>query len=773
MTEPLVGTSYRQLEPQPAISTADAERVLAEAFGLRGTLTPLHADRDRNYAVVADDGGRYVLKFQNPADTAEVVAMQTAALKHVRAVDPGLPVAATVPTVTGNDWEVCVDGGGRPTYARLYPHLEGAHPETHDLDGRALHAWGATAARLGRALRGFVHPAAGYRTVWDLRHFPDLAVHLDSLDPARRPLVAELLARHRRVVEPAVPGLRAQVIHNDLSRENVLVDDRGSITGILDFGDMTHTTLVNDLAVAVADVVAGRTDALDAVLAMVAGYHSVVPLEPDEVAILPDLVAARCATVALLTIDDGGEEPAAEHWALLTTLRELGYDATADLVRAHLAAGDRPAEPADPAGRAGPAGGGRLLEARRRALGPLELSYSAPLELVSGRGVYLTSADGTTYLDAYNNVPVVGHAHPLVCEAVVRQLRRINTNTRYLHRLTVELAERLLATCPPQFDRVLLVNSGSEANDLALRIARWASGNDGVIATSFAYHGITTATAAISPEGWPDDGCAGPEVRLVEPPGARVAGLGHRALPDVEAAVRELDDTWHGVAALCVDPSFTSDGLLGPARDWVRDAAETVRAHGGVFIGDEVQAGFGRTGEVMWSSTAGGAVPDILTLGKPMGNGYPVAAVLTSSALADDFMVATDYFSTFGGGTAACAAALAVLDVVEGEQLEDNADQVGARLRAALSQVAGDSDRLGSVRGWGLLAGVEVLDDRGEPDEQLAARILDLAAEHGVLIGRTGPTGNVLKIRPPLVVEPHHADVIADAVHRAVSAATR
>ena len=316
-----------------------------------------------------------------------------------------------------------------------------------------------------------------------------------------------------------------------------------------------------------------------------------------------------------------------------------------------------------------------------------------------GDGAHLIGADGRRHLDAYNNVPVVGHAHPAVARATAAQLATLNTNTRYLHEATVELAERLLATVPDGLDRVLFVNSGSEANDLALRIARFATGRRGAIVTRFAYHGITEATFALSPESW-QHGAAPPDVALVDPPprgGDAYVALPRPSHPDVASAVAALAG---GVAATVVDGSFISDGMLGPARDWIARTAAQTRAHGGLYVADEVQAGFGRTGEALWSVVAAGVVPDAITLGKPMGNGFPVAAVMTRAALADPFIAATDYFSTFGGNTVAGATGLAVLRAIEEEGLVERAAVLGAHLRARLADLAGREAAVGAVRAW-------------------------------------------------------------------------
>jgi 4-aminobutyrate aminotransferase-like enzyme len=377
--------------------------------------------------------------------------------------------------------------------------------------------------------------------------------------------------------------------------------------------------------------------------------------------------------------------------------------------------------------------------------------------------VLLRDAEGHQLLDAYNNVPVVGHSHPVVAEAVAAQFRRLNTNSRYLQDAPVELAERILATLPSRFDRVLFVNSGSEANDLAWRIARFVTGGSGGIATRWAYHGVTEATFAFSPESW--NGEPGPpHIALVDPPWpARPPEAG--SVVDVAAAAARLRADGRPPAMVVIDGVFTSDGILGPAHAWTQAAAAAAHAAGALYVADEVQAGFGRTGDHLWSFVAGDVPADLVTVGKPMGNGYPVAAVLGPAELVDPFVRGTDYFSTFGGGTAACVAALAVLQTIDAEGLVAQAASVGARLREALTEVAAERTELAAVRGWGLAVGVDVVDPAtGAPDTERATRVVEELRERGVLIGRTAATRSTLKIRPPLVFGNDHVVLVAEAL---------
>jgi 4-aminobutyrate aminotransferase-like enzyme/Ser/Thr protein kinase RdoA (MazF antagonist) len=759
-------------EARPHLDPEAARGLLEHHWGLGGELSPLHGERDLNFRVEREAGQRYVLKVHNPADPAEVVAMRSAAIAHVRRVDPGLPVAGPVPDRDGRTAVTVIAPDGRPSVVQLFELLPGWHPSREELTPAALVHIGTVAARLGRALRGFFHPAARYEIDWDLRHTGSLAGKLDHLDAAERELVLEVLERFSDLVSPRFEGLRAQVVHNDLSRSNLLVDEDLRIVGITDFGDATHTALVCDLAIAIADILDGRPDSLDLAPCLVRGYASVVPIEQDEAALLGELVAARLATALALgswMSRRSGASVFPGALEFLRLVRDAGYDAVAE----HLRRAARPAGAPRP--RPAVRSTAELLAARRRVLGPLGLSYDEPLHLVRGEGPYLYDAGGRRYLDAYNNVPVLGHCHPVVAEAMAAQALSLVTNTRYLHESTVELAEALVASAPSGLDRVLFVNSGSEATDVAWRIARHATGREGAVVTAFAYHGVTAVATELSPEEWPPGTLPTSRVALVQAPGPRtlpLVGPLHEPHHDLASAVAALCRCGTGLAALFVDPAFTSDGILGPAVAWLNEAAVAVAAEGGLLVADEVQAGYGRTGEGLWSIDASGVAPDLMTLGKPMGNGFPVAAVLGRAEHVDPFVAETGYFSTFGGSTLAAATALAVLECVHSEGLVARARAVGAHLERGLDELAREhGDRIGALRGFGLLVGVEMVTDVAgarRPDPAGARAVVEGMRRRGVLVGRTGPAANVVKIRPPLVIGDAEADEVVEALAHAL-----
>jgi len=728
--------------PPPRFTAEEIAAIAAELFGLRGVASDLGSERDQTFLI--DDGAESgVLKISNLGEDPAVLDLETEAILHVSRVDPELPVARPRPT-SGGDYRPTFKGPDGKHFVRLFERLHG-HAGGPELDDRALFDYGVTHARLNLALRGFFHPAAGRNLLWHLQSAHELRPHTSAIpDESRRRVVENVLDRYEQRVAPRWPELRAQVVHGDLNLDNVLLDDQGRIAAIVDFGDVGFSAQAADFAIGLASLLRGRPDedVFRAARIAIDGYQSRVPLEPLELDLLADLVAARLA--AIVTISAWRVERYPENatyiqawdddsWKLL----EL-FDATgADQVTRALG-GPPPTTPT-----------GELARRRREALGPAltDLTYSRPVHVVRGEGVWLYDADGNRLLDAYNNVPVVGHCHPRITEAVVRQTRLLNTHARYLYEPLIELAERLTASMPQDsgLDTVMLVNSGSEANELAWRFALAATGGQGAIVTEHAYHGVTTAIADFSPEEWPI-GFEPANVETIAPPGT--GGT------DIQAALERLQAP---LAATFIDGAFTSDGIRFPPPEEVRAIVDETHAAGGLFFADEVQAGHGRTGDHLWSFVHYGITPDLVTLGKPMGNGYPVAAVITRREIAERLAATTHVFSTFGGNPVAAQAALAVLDVIEDERLVDNAARVGARLVRSLEELGLE------VRGRGLIVGVEVA------SADLAERVVNQLRDEGILIGRTGRDENVLKIRPPLVFADEHADLVVEAVSRAVA----
>ncbi|WP_209425411.1 aminotransferase class III-fold pyridoxal phosphate-dependent enzyme [Pararhodobacter sp. SW119] len=405
-----------------------------------------------------------------------------------------------------------------------------------------------------------------------------------------------------------------------------------------------------------------------------------------------------------------------------------------------------------------------LIARRQRLLGPAyRLFYANPVHLVRGEGVWLHGPDGERYLDVYNNVASVGHCHPHVVAALAAQAAVLNTHTRYLHEGVLDYAERLLGHFPDALGNVIFTCTGSEANDLALRVARAHSGGTGVIVTRFAYHGVTASLAELSPSLGPAM-TLGPHVRTVAAPdGYRGDGgdVGAAFEAEVRAAIDDLRANGIAPAALLVDTIFSSDGVFAEPAGFLAGAVAAIREAGGLFIADEVQPGFGRTGAGMWGFSRHGITPDIVTLGKPMGNGHPLAGMVARPEVLERFGREMRYFNTFGGNPVSAAVGMAVLDVIAREGIVANARDVGAYLTAGLRKLAERYPVIGDIRGAGLFVGVELVRDPGtrQPAPEMAAAVVNGLRDRRVLISAAGPEANVLKIRPPLVFSTENADL--------------
>lgn len=765
----------RFLNPvRPAVDAETAARLARDLYGMEGAVTPLYGERDRAFRIAPPGEPGMLLRVFSAEEEAERVTATVHALLHVAATDPDLVIPRPLPqrggfyvsTVTGADGAVhhllavswipgTIIGDVAPT-----PYL--------------LTDLGRTLARLGRALRGFHAPAFGTPFLWDARQAPALLEHADLLRPDARRTVASAVEAFAGRTLPCLPSLRAQAIHNDAGPFNVIVDPErpGRVAGIIDFGDMVHASLAQDLSAAVGDMAVGAQDPLATAEALVRGYGEATPLEEGEVEALFDLVQARLSLTVLISAWRRSAQSGEENY--ITPLEAAAAEAMAGLdavgrdrfiALARRAAG----LPTHVSG----ASASDLLRRREASMGQgLALFYDPPLHLLRGEGVWVEDASGRRHLDCYNNVPHVGHCHPHVVAAIARQAAILNTNTRYLFGQAVDYAERLAATMPEGDWVCAFVNSGSEANDLAWRMAKTFTGRRGGLCMEFAYHGITDAMEAFSPSA-DLGGAVHPHMRhLPAPDGFRGAirygepGFAARYAAAADAAIGSLDQAGFGTAAFMLDSTFLTNGVLEAPPAYVRDVVAKVRAAGGLFIADEVQAGFGRMGEHFWGHATYGVTPDMVTIGKPAGNGHPLGAVIARREIFQAFLARSAFFSTFGGNNVSCAAGMAVLDVIENEDLIAHAGRVGAFLKARLRELQAKHPLIGDVRGRGLCIGVELVTDRAAltPAAAETKRMLNLMRDRGVLIGSEGVHGNVLKIRPPLALRREHAELAVEAL---------
>ena len=752
------------------------ESALDEWFGVAGKLTRIPTEKDDTFAL---DGGaeRLLVKVSGAQEEPDVVNLQTAALRHIGANAPSLPVPRMRQGVDGAYEYPLADAPSR--ILRVMTFLPGTAMSGTTATPGQLQSVGAMHAAITDALNGFGHPRQDRRLVWDLHHFQALRALLDDVgDPTHRELATRVFDDFQALVAPRTSQLRRRVVHGDFSTHNVLVyPERDEfVTGIIDFGDTLRTAEIFDVAIAMSNLLDPEaTDPWHRAMGHLAGYRGQREIDVSELAILPIAVAARSVQRALIAQWRARRDSsradyvlahAAHDWhaleAIAATPAEFAPRRKPAMVNG-FAAADLARQPAQNRAR---------IERRQRLLGPgYQLFYTDPVDVVRGSGVYLYDSEGHEYLDAYNNVTSIGHCHPAVADAVAAQLRVLNTNTRYLQDQILDYSEDLLSTFPAALDRVTYTCTGSEANDLAVRIARAHTGAEGIIVTRNAYHGVTETVAAFSPSLGPTSPL-GPHVRLIAPPdGSRLAegDVAEFMRLQVRQAIADLNRHGYGLCALVVDSIFSSDGVFATPTSVLGPMADEVRRAGGLYVADEVQSGFGRTGEAWWGFQRHDVMPDIVTIGKPMGNGIPVAAVVLQHAVGTAFGDNVRYFNTFGGSNVPIAAAAAVLDVIRGERLIENAQAVGTYLIDELRKGCASREQVFDVRGAGLFIGVDIVEDQqsATPYGALAKRIVDDLRRNFVLVSASGPEGNVLKIRPPLVFGRTHADRLLETLFAA------
>lgn len=949
MTGQVSGRSGFNFLEQPAlpatqVTEAQAADLLASRYGFHGEVKSLGSQQDCNFLVIEDGVPVAVLKIANPAFTDTELAAQDAAAELIARTNPDLRVATALPTSTGEP----------PGNVRLLPYLAGG-----TLDGRGhltptvVAAMGGLAARVSRALDGFSHPGLDRILQWDLRYGNDVVTQLISHAPRLREEIAAAARAAWSRIAPHADALPRQAVHLDLTDANTVAGEAGLPDGIIDFGDLSDTWAVSELAITLSSVLGHAGNDPASILPGIEAFHALRPLQPVEAQVLWPLLVLRTAVLivsgaqqseldpdnayitdqsddewrmfeqatsvpmdvmtALITTELGLSPTAPDVeietrlisdldpeevvtldlsdtlddedalaatavrdgavlvltrfgrprlnrapllsqaspdtvetgialWPATTTrvlapwdgevvdrsddritLRGLDFELTLTGVESstapgHLHAGEhlgvisqgrwtrlavRPAgAPAAPEFTSAELAPGWLALSRdpRTVLGldPIadapqrdllerrddsfakvqERYYRNPPHIERGHRHYLMSTAGRVYLDMVNNVTVLGHAHPRVADAASAQLRRLNTNSRFNYSAVVEFSERIAATLPAELDTVFLVNSGSEASDLAIRLATAVTERPDVLAVREAYHGWTYATDAVSTSTAdnPNALATRPDwVHTVESPnsfrGKYRGADAHRYATDAVAQIEAMTAQGRPPAAFICEPVYGNAGGMALPDGYLQQVYGAVRAAGGVAIADEVQVGYGRLGHWFWGFPQQQVVPDIVSVAKATGNGYPLGAVITTRAIADAFRSQGYFFSSTGGSPLSCAIGLTVLDVLRDEGLQDNALRVGEHLKTRLLALRDKHPIVGTVHGMGLYLGVEMIRDATtlEPAPEETTAICERMLELGVIIQPTGDHQNILKTKPPLCIDIAGADFYVDTLDRVLT----
>ncbi|WP_019531688.1 aminotransferase class III-fold pyridoxal phosphate-dependent enzyme [Dasania marina] len=770
----------------PSFSMDEVLAIAQKHFALSGVFKEVASERDQGFIVATESDEKFILKISNSQDDFGVIDFQTQVLRHVEQQAPNLPIPRVILSQSGACEEIIKGKNGEKHVVRLLTFLPGVMVRDRpELNSKALRRdVGATVAKLDKALRGFFHPHAKNVHPWDVMNFMVHRPHTDSISNADiRAKVETVFDYVNKTVTPKLTQLRHQVVHQDAHGGNVLLnpENPNCVAGLIDFGDMLYSPLIMELVVACSMMMEQVEDPVSNMCDIVVGYDRELALEEEEIDLLYDLILVRVCIYITLCAWRSAEHPEQEpyvknielYWALLDKLLNQGRHTVSSRFRTACrfpayspAIGEQESvnESAEQ----------ELLQQRHRLLGEQTWHfYQRPLHVERALGPWLYGVDGKAYLDLYNNVPQVGHCHPHVVRAISRQAKVLNTNTRYLYRSVLDYAERLTSLMPDHLNACIFFNSGSEANDIALQMSRLISGNDGAIVVEDAYHGISETIRDLSPKSRPQT--ANHIATLGVPcsyrgPHAGKENSAELYAQDADAAIAQLQSKGIKPACFMVDTAYCSSGVIDVPEGYLALVEQKVRAAGGLIVADEVQAGFGRLGQ-MWGHEARGLKADIVTMGKPVGNGHPLGVLVTSKAILNRFIEATAMFSTFGGNPVSCAAGMAVLDVIEDEDLINNANQTGDYLREQLRQLATSQPLIGDVRGQGMLASVEFVTDRvtKAPAREQTFALLELMREQGVLIGSSGPLRNSLKLRPSLVFSKPQVDIFIQALDSCLS----
>ncbi|ELV7524650.1 aminotransferase class III-fold pyridoxal phosphate-dependent enzyme [Flavobacterium psychrophilum] len=741
-------------------SEAHIELLAKDHYGLFVSAKMLNGYDELNYLLTDINNKQFILKVSDENQPFLFLDAQVKIIKHL-----------SNSSISNNFQQFCinnqgdeltaVENEGKNYYLRILSFLEGDFwvdklEKSNILYSQLGHFLGT----MDKSLQDFSHTAMHRQYTWDISRASDANDRLKYIkNHEKRRIASYFLLQFDTEVLPKIHTLRHAYIHNDANDYNVLVDDN-TVTGLIDFGDMVYTALINNLAIACTYAMLSHEDPLSAATLIVKGYHESYALTTQELDVLYYLIAGRLCISVTQSAFNGSLDTNNDHhfitekpaWDLLYKLIKINPIKAQDNFRKTcgfegVISNDNYSD---------------LLEKRHKYLGKnLSIGYKENLKIVKGALQYLYDDKGKTYIDCVNNPSHVGHCHPVVVRSMQKQIATLNTNTRYLNNTILEYAEKLTATLPPQLCVCYFVNSGSEANDLAIRMSRHFTKQKDIIVLDHAYHGTSTVAMEMSPYKFDSKGGSGkmPWIHKATNPdlyrgefkyGDENAGQKYAA--DVQRIIENLDKENKAPAVFICETLLGVGGQMPLPKNYLKTVYNQVRKAGGVCIADEVQVGFGRVGDAFWGFELQDVIPDIVVLGKPIGNGHPLAAVIVTNEIADAFNNGLEYFNTFGGNPVSMAAGLAVLNVIQEEEMQAHAKEVGNYLIDGLNTLMQKHTIISDVRGHGLFIGAEMVKDRTtmEPAITEIDIVVEKMKEKGYLLSTDGPLHNVLKIKPPM-----------------------
>jgi len=728
--------------------------LINKLYKLDGDIESIAGYEDQNFKLTTSDGD-FVIKLSKE-DQRENIEMQSRVMEALRGSDLKI-FPSLILSESGNSYETVIIKDIQ-WILRVIPWLEGELFASSDKSKELFIDFGRVLGKMDICLSDSqLWSKRKEPYVWDLQYAglsKKSLVHIKN--PADRRVSAYFLQQFTWFVQPQMEGFRKAMIHSDANDYNLLVKDQ-QISGIFDFGDAVYAPIINELGIALAYALMGQTDLLETTRQIVEGFHSEFPLKEEEIDVLYYLIAARLSVTVCQAAYSRYKSPKNDYLQvsekpaidLLHKWIKINPHYFSEKIKLHLGLTRQSKTDLQ-----------EFKNHRSTHVNPsLSISFSEPIKMVNAAFQYMYAEDGTTYLDCVNNICHVGHNHPDVVEAGSSQMAKLNTNTRYLYDSLNEYATKLTSLFPEPLEVAFFVNSGSEAGDLAQRIARTVTGKKDMVVVDHAYHGNTLAGLEASPYKYESTGGLGKANHIHKMPSPDSYTNDEIQANQFADDFRQLVENTDGIAAFYSETIVGCGGQVVLPEGYLKGIYREARDIGAICIADEIQVGFGRVGDAFWAFELQDVVPDIVVVGKPIGNGHPMAALITTKEIAEKFNTGMEFFSSFGGNPVSCEIGKAVLSVIEKEHLQEHARQVGNYFKTELKKLQGKYSIIKDVRGYGLFLGVELVNE-GKPATDITKSLIEFMKQNGVLLSSDGPANNVIKIKPPMTFDKSNVDEV-------------
>ncbi len=748
------------------METLQLKKFVKESYGLNvKSLKKLNGYDNENYLLTSEEGKKFILKkYPFTKKNISLISAENDCLIHLNKNSNSSypsPIFSC-----NNEYLEFIDTKKNKYIVRVLSYLKGKFLGEIQVNDNILKSLGELVGNLSKHLKNYSNDSISNRKwEWDIQYLNLNKKFIKYIeDPNERKIVLYFIQQFDEFVMPKLEKLRTSIIHNDTNEWNILLNKNKQL-GIIDFGDLTKSQLVNEVAVCMTYASYDKKDPLYSASLVLKSYNKILKLTDIEVSLIYYLMTAKLCISVCNSAYSKKVNPKNKYaliseknaWRMLKYLITISPIHAENIFRKAL---DKKVNKLKSVKK--------YIKERHSVISPIfSLSYKKPIAFERAAFQYMFDKNGNTFLDAYNNIPIVGHSHPKVTSVISKQIKKLNTNTRYIYDQLYDYGSRLIKKFPKKLNKIYFVNSGSEASDLAIKIALSHSENDKIMVVENGYHGHTQRGTDISHYKFNNKKGQGIKDYIIKVPMPNTYNSIYSVPQNkigkkyAEDATNKIDD----VAAFISEPILGCGGQVPLAEGYLKEIYREVRKRGGVCISDEVQTGFGRLGEYFWGFEMHKVIPDIVILGKPMGNGHPIGAVITTDKIAKSFGKGVEFFSSFGGNPVSCAVGLAVLNVIEEENLQDNAKNVGNYYLKKLNALKKKFSCIGDVRGNGLFIGIEITKKNSrEPDTNLAQKIKNELRKKHILVGSDGPHNNVIKSKPPICFTKENAKTVVDSI---------